>query len=128
MSVTIRMRRPRAIIVDIEGTTTSVRFVAEVLFPYIKTHLKKYLTERWGQPELMLTISRLRQQAISDKKRGFKVPMILSNEDYDPELIRRSVIGNILWQMEEKRNNAALKQIQILIWVYGYEKQHIKGQ
>lgn len=128
MAVTIKMRRPRAIILDIEGTTTSVRFVAEILFPYIKTHIKKYLNERWGQPEVILTVNRLRQQALTDKERGYKVPMILNDDEADSELVKRSVIGNILWQMEEKRNNAALKQIQILIWVYGYEKQHIRGQ
>ncbi|XP_074600201.1 enolase-phosphatase E1-like [Brevipalpus obovatus] len=122
----VRMRKPKAIILDIEGTTTSVRFVAEVLFPYIRTHLKKFLNERWGQPELMLTIDRLRMQARIDHEKGVRVPSVLDDRA-DQELIKRSVIANVLWQMDEKKNNAALKQIQILVWVFGYEKANIKG-
>lgn len=122
------MRRPKSIVLDIEGTTTSVRFVSEVLFPYIRTHLKRYLTECWGQVELMMTVDRLRTQTKADQDLGSRVPTILELEEADEDQVRRSIIANILWQMDEKKNNAALKQMQILVWVYGYEKQHIKGQ
>ncbi|XP_053205240.1 enolase-phosphatase E1-like isoform X2 [Panonychus citri] len=123
----IRVRRPKSIILDIEGTTTSVRFVSDVLFPYIRTHLRKYLNECWGQPELAMTVDRLRDQTRTDQENGAKIPRILDNDEADEDQVRRSIIANILWQMDEKKNNAALKQLQILVWVYGYEKQHIKG-
>ena len=29
--------------------------------------------------------------------------------------------------MDEKRTNPELKQLQILVWVWGYEKRHLKG-
>ncbi|XP_015788967.1 enolase-phosphatase E1-like [Tetranychus urticae] len=125
--MSIKVKRPSAIILDIEGTTTSVEFVSRVLFPYIRTHLKKYLNECWGQRPLMITIDRLREQIKIEQDGGSRVPRILNTGEGEEEEIRRSVIANILWQMDEKKNNAALKQLQILVWVYGYEKQHIKG-
>ncbi len=33
------MRRPAAILTDIEGTTSSIAFVAETLFPYARARL-----------------------------------------------------------------------------------------
>ena len=42
------MERIQAILLDIEGTTTPIAFVHEVLFPYARRHLRRYL-EQQGQ-------------------------------------------------------------------------------
>ena len=35
----------KAIVTDIEGTTSSIDFVHQTLFPYAKQHLRRYLHE-----------------------------------------------------------------------------------
>lgn len=41
----------RAILTDIEGTTCSIAFVAETLFPYARARLRDYLAEHPGESE-----------------------------------------------------------------------------
>ena len=38
---------------DIEGTTSSISFVYDVLFPYVRTHLEAYLKKNWGRDDLV---------------------------------------------------------------------------
>ena len=39
-----------AIITDIEGTTSSIAFVKDVLFPYAREHLPAYIRSHAGEP------------------------------------------------------------------------------
>lgn len=41
----------RAVLLDIEGTTTPVTFVADVLFPYARKHLRRHLEQHIGSRE-----------------------------------------------------------------------------
>ena len=40
----------RAILTDIEGTTSSIRFVKEVLFPYAAEQMGGFLARHWDDP------------------------------------------------------------------------------
>lgn len=42
----------RALLIDIEGTTSSLEFVNEVLFPYAREHLARFIAEQRGDPEV----------------------------------------------------------------------------
>jgi enolase-phosphatase E1 len=48
------------VLLDIEGTTTPITFVKDVLFPYARSHLKQYLEDGWGAEELMMDIDAIR--------------------------------------------------------------------
>ncbi|MBI1374859.1 MAG: acireductone synthase [Phycisphaera sp.] len=41
----------RAILVDIEGTTSSIRYVYDEMFPYVRQRLRQFLAERFDTPE-----------------------------------------------------------------------------
>lgn len=113
---------------DIEGTTTSLRFIKDVLFPYIKSNLAKYLRERWHSEEVIATLARLIRQEERDQKDGLQPPKIWKlTETNDLNKIIDSIVTNVVWQMDSKRHNTALKQLQILVWVYGYENSELKG-
>ena len=58
------------VILDIEGTTTPISFVADNLFPYIRKNLTDYLKNEWKSDELQEDISALRQLAIEDQQSG----------------------------------------------------------
>lgn len=113
---------------DIEGTTTSLRFIKDVLFPYIKRHVAKYLRERWHSEEVIATLARLIRQEERDTKDGLHPPKIWKlTETNDLTKIIDSIVSNVIWQMDSKRHNTALKQLQILVWVYGYENNELQG-
>lgn len=113
---------------DIEGTTTSLRFIKDVLFPYIKRNLARFLRERWHTEEVVATLARLIRQEERDNRDGLQPPKIWKlTETNDMNKIIDSIVSNVLWQMDLKRHNTALKQLQILVWVYGYENNELKG-
>jgi enolase-phosphatase E1 len=46
------IRAPAAVIVDIEGTVGSIRFVKDVLFPYARSRLRPFILANQAQPDV----------------------------------------------------------------------------
>ncbi|TWW66261.1 Enolase-phosphatase E1 [Takifugu flavidus] len=51
-----------AVLLDIEGTTTPITFVKDVLFPYIREHLEDYLSNHWEEDECKQDVQLLKKQ------------------------------------------------------------------
>ena len=91
----------RAVIVDIEGTTSSIEFVKERLYPYARRHLPEYLREHASSlPDLIEEVKRIEGNAALDT----------------PQLI-----AVLLHWMDEDRKVTPLKELQGLVWKQGYE-------
>lgn len=100
------------ILTDIEGTTSSVNFVYEVLFPYFRAHLNE-LPSLLNHPDV--------QQAIEDTQQ-------LHRDETGQELTTAEEVIAILEQWSrEDRKVTPLKTIQGVIWKKGYESGEIKG-
>ncbi|XP_039282668.1 enolase-phosphatase E1 isoform X2 [Nilaparvata lugens] len=115
-----------SIIVDIEGTTTSISFVHDTLFPYVREHLNEYVKSNWTDSEFQEDLKALKEQAekdVSEKMEG----VVAIAESEDEEVVREAVIKNVLWQMDNDRKTAALKQLQGHIWRKAYEKGEVVG-
>ncbi|XP_075222616.1 enolase-phosphatase E1 [Lycorma delicatula] len=113
------------VIVDIEGTTTSINFVKDTLFPYVREHLEEYIKTNWAEKELQEDITLLRVQAVKDKADGVEgVVEIPEGEDDD---VKSALVKNILWQMDNDRKTKALKEIQGHIWRNGYSSGKLIG-
>lgn len=56
----------RGVLLDIEGTTTAIAFVYEVLFPYAAARLKATCAGRAGEPEVAEAIARLREEYMAE--------------------------------------------------------------
>lgn len=127
-TILARFPTPGCIVLDIEGTTTSQKFIKDVLFPYIKRTLPRYLRDRWQSDEVIATLARLIRQEERDQKDGLQPPKIWKLvETNDLNRVIDSIVANVVWQMDLKRHNTALKQLQILVWVYGYENNELRG-
>jgi len=110
-----------AIILDIEGTTTSISFVYDVLFPYARQHCQDYLAAHWSSASLQTVIDQIRADAAADHAAGLAVTTI--PESYSIEDVVRSVHS----QMDLDRKSRGLKSLQGSIWVAGYESGEVKG-
>lgn len=51
-----------SILTDLEGTTTDIRFVHNVLFPYAREHLASYVTSQWKNPEVASIVKQVRDE------------------------------------------------------------------
>jgi len=104
------MLEARAILLDIEGTTTPVAFVYEVLFPYARKNLEDYVRAHSRGPGLEADLARLSIEQAAD-----------------PEQTDASPIEYLLWLMDRDRKSTALKAIQGKIWEDGYRSGSLQG-
>lgn len=115
----------KKIICDIEGTTSSISFVKEVLFPYALKHVEEYLKSHWSEDATKTVVAALREQADEDKKAEVEGVVTIPAED--SEDIIPDVVKNVEWQMSQDRKTGALKTLQGLVWAQGYKDGTIKG-
>jgi enolase-phosphatase E1 len=99
----------KAIVTDIEGTTSSIDFVHKVLFPYASRHLPEFVRNNESDPDVAPILDAVR------------------NESGDAEADSDAVIATLLEWIEEDRKVTALKSLQGLIWKHGYESGGFTG-
>jgi enolase-phosphatase E1 len=89
--------KPKAVLLDIEGTTSSIAFVADVLFPYVRKHLLAYVAARCED-----------------------IAPLLAEVPGDP-------VTTLLQWIDEDRKATPLKTIQGMIWEQGYADGELTG-
>lgn len=62
----IQLKRPEAIVCNIEGTITSIRFWNEILNNFVYNHIGDCLQEIWHKKETKDVVAFLRNKAIED--------------------------------------------------------------
>lgn len=113
-----------AILLDIEGTTTPIAFVFEVLFPYARRHLRPHLEQHATSPEYDILFGQLRDEHFSDQNAGETVPPWV-----DAPLPARlaSIASYSEWLMDRDRKSTPLKALQGKIWEEGYARGELVG-
>lgn len=100
------------LLTDIEGTTTSVKFVYDVLFPYFRNHIGE-LKSLTGSDEV---------------QKAFRQTVELAASLENKKLLSVDDIVNTLYRWsEEDRKITPLKTIQGILWEKGYQNGTIKG-
>lgn len=92
----------RAIVTDIEGTTSSIDFVRDVLFPYARKRLPAFVETHGDRPEVQHWLGEAAKEA----------GLI--------EASRQEVVELLLRWIDEDRKSTALKALQGMIWKDGY--------
>ncbi|RPE82000.1 acireductone synthase [Vulcaniibacterium tengchongense] len=91
----------RAILTDIEGTTSSISFVKDVLFPYARRALPRFVAARGKEPAVRKWLD-----AVATENGGM----------CDDAMIVEVLQG---W-IDEDRKHTALKALQGMVWADGY--------
>lgn len=119
----------RFVLLDIEGTTTSISFVQDCLFPFVQRTLAQYLNENWTESSLHADIELLRSDAADEHKNGnLAIPTIPSRDQASDEQLKQAIIRNVHYQMSIDRKSSSLKSLQGHIWSRGYETGELIGQ
>ena len=92
----------RALLTDIEGTTSSIRFVKEVLFPYAAEQMGAFLARHWHEPAVAEQVAAARR----DSGDALETP------EQAAALMRA-------W-IDQDRKATPLKALQGMIWESGY--------
>jgi enolase-phosphatase E1 len=112
--VTIRLGELgiRAVLLDIEGTTTPMAFVHEVLFPFARARVASWFADEANADAGRAIAGRLEAEHAVDREAPGP---LTSHADY------------ALWLMERDRKSPALKDLQGLIWEDGYRAGMLRG-
>lgn len=98
---------PRAIVTDIEGTTSSIAFVHEVLFPYSRARLASFVADRPEQVAPILAAVR--------------------EEAGEADLDTLGCVALLLDWHDADRKVGPLKTLQGMIWAEGYASGALQG-
>ena len=106
------IKRPQFILTDIEGTTSSISFVAEELFPYFRENISDLL-------------------ALKDRlvvKEAFEETVELAKSE-DGEILTtdEQIIDKLYQWSVEDRKITPLKTLQGVLWDAGYRDGELKG-
>ena len=99
----------KAILLDIEGTTTPIAFVHDVLFPFAKARIGKFVETHFDA--LRTEIEQLVDESARDEK--YTVPVDPSEPG--------SVSTYLEYLIDNDRKSTPLKTIQGRIWQEGYD-------
>ena len=108
----------KAILLDIEGTTTPIDFVHRTLFPVARERTAAFVGENF--------------EALTGEVAGLKIE---HREDYAEEFYTKefdetspaSVADYLIFLIDEDRKSTVLKTIQGKIWRTGYESGELKS-
>ncbi len=99
----------KVILTDIEGTTSAVSFVFDVLFPYAARHLPDFVRQNVERADVAEQIAAVRRD---------------SNE---PQADVERVVEILLSWIAEDRKATPLKALQGMVWAQGYQAGQLKG-
>jgi enolase-phosphatase E1 len=97
----------QAIVTDIEGTTSSLSFVKDVLFPYARAHLAQFVAQHADDAQVRAALDEAKREA---------------NETSDERIVQ-----TLLRWVDEDRKATPLKTLQGLIWEHGYAHGDFTG-
>jgi enolase-phosphatase E1 len=115
----------RAILLDIEGTTTPIDFVFRTLFPFARQRLQKFLAEHGNEPEIREVVAALRIQYLADTAQHLQPPA-WADDSSGGELASASAYG--VWLIDRDSKCSALKSLQGKIWQEGYRTGGLRGE
>ena len=98
----------KAIVTDIEGTTSSLSFVKDVLFPYARANIDAFVRQHAEEPAIAALIEDVRQET-------------------GKALSLDSVIQQLQQWIDADKKFTPLKALQGLLWETGYQQGDFKG-
>ena len=113
--------RGRCILLDIEGTTSSISFVYDVMFPFVRAELDAFLRDNWGDPQLAATAELIVRDATKAGKEAWQ------HMDPASQQAQFFVCQEVLRQMDADMKATGLKQLQGMIWKSGFESGQMQA-
>lgn len=115
----------RVILLDIEGTTTPIAFVTQVLFPYASRKIESFLRENFQDSQIQSLIKDLCTQHLEDDRQGLQPPA-WAGKSVEEELQTAVAYGR--WLIRKDSKCTPLKSLQGKIWQQGYARGELRGQ
>ncbi len=103
----------RGILLDIEGTTSSISFVYDVMFPFVRRDLPTFLETRWGDSQLAQACEQIARDAGADSWQAWC-------RSADAVACRQQLHDEVIRLMDADVKATGLKNLQGLVWEDGF--------
>ena len=98
----------KAVVTDIEGTTTSLSFVKDVLFPYAREHMQAFVGQHADDPKVREQLDAVCKEVGND-------------------LSDQQIVAQLVQWIDEDKKITPLKALQGMIWESGYKSGDYTG-
>ena len=105
--------KARGILLDIEGTTSSISFVYDVMFPYVRDHVAQFLTDNWDDDSVQDSVSILAEDLGHNSVDTWLGEISVTEK-------QSKVVDGVIGLMDADVKATGLKKIQGLIWKNGF--------
>jgi enolase-phosphatase E1 len=110
----------RGVLLDVEGTTSSISFVYETMFPFVRRELEHYLREQWGSLDLAEACELIARDAGAASFADWSGSQPLAAQ-------RRLVEEEVLRLMDADAKTTGLKRLQGMIWEAGFASGELQA-
>jgi len=110
----------KSVLLDIEGTTTPISFVHDVLFSYARARVREFLTSNFDSDEVGADVALLREEQALDVRESRNPPPL------DAEV--ESIAKYVEWLIARDSKSTGLKSLQGKIWREGYLTGDLKAR
>jgi enolase-phosphatase E1 len=111
----------KGILLDIEGTTSSVSFVYDEMFPFVRRELVGFLYREWDHPDVRLACGQIARDA------GHTSVEAWCGESATAADQRAAVSAEVIRLMDNDVKATGLKSLQGLIWQSGFESGELQA-
>lgn len=100
------------VLLDIEGTTSSIDFVHKVMFPFARERVEEFVTSNWDSPELSDCVDLLAKDLEQDSAATWLSGDAAANQ--------QTVVDAVVNMIDNDIKATGLKQLQGIIWKEGF--------
>ncbi|KAJ0053657.1 hypothetical protein Pint_02283 [Pistacia integerrima] len=120
------------VLLNIEGTTTPLSFVSNILFAYAHDNVEKHLAATFDSEETQDDIHLLRSQIQNDLDQGVAGAVAVPPDYVGQDLVIPALVANVEAMIRADRKVIALKQLQVRlllghIWRTGFQNNELVG-
>ena len=106
----------KGILLDIEGTTSSIDFVYDVMFPYARKNFSAYLQANFSTDQVQSALPLLAADLKFDSVDAMFAQCNGDSDDARAEFVHQTLIG----LMDDDVKSTGLKKLQGMVWESGF--------
>ena len=106
----------KGVLLDIEGTTSSIDFVYDVMFPYARKNFAAYLQANFSSEPVQAALPLLAADLKFDSVDAMFAECDGDSDEQRADFVHRSLIG----LMDDDVKSTGLKKLQGLVWESGF--------
>ena len=112
------------LLLDIEGTTSSVEFVYNTLFPFASAHVEVFLQRHAADPEIKRLVSELRAEQAADAAKDPQLGIWMRGTAEEEVVTTAKYVRHLI---ALDRKTTPLKTLQGKIWEEGFRGGELRG-